>query len=82
MIDESAMREPEALPVSASVPASDYVIIGGTGDLSTRKIFPALFLRFLAGQITNEFRFFKSNGVALAKCRFLSDRGDYPLIGK
>ena len=58
MIGESAIHGPEALPVSASVPASDYVIIGGTGDLSTRKIFPALFLRFLAGQITNEFRFF------------------------
>ena len=36
--------ESEALPLSASVPASDYVIIGGTGDLSIRKIFPALFL--------------------------------------
>ena len=43
MIGETAMHEPEALPVSASVPASDYVIIGGTGDLSIRKIFPALF---------------------------------------
>ena len=58
MIGGSVKTEPDALPITASVPASDYVIIGGTGDLSTRKIFPALFLRFLAGQITNEFRFF------------------------
>ena len=58
MIEEIAMREPEALPLSASVPASDYVIIGGTGDLSIRKIFPALFLRYLAGQVTDDFRLF------------------------
>ena len=33
-------------------------IIGGTGDLSLRKIFPALFLRYAAGQVTNDFRLF------------------------
>ena len=33
------MTERETLPQSAIVPASDYVIIGGTGDLSLRKIF-------------------------------------------
>ena len=58
MIEEKKLRESEALPLSASVPASDYVIIGGTGDLSIRKIFPALFLRYLAGQVTDDFRFF------------------------
>ena len=52
------MNEREALPQSAVVPASDYVIIGGTGDLSLRKIFPALFLRYVAGQVTNDFRLF------------------------
>ncbi len=36
------MNERETLPLSAAVPASDYVIIGGTGDLSLRKIFPAV----------------------------------------
>jgi len=45
-----------ALPQSALVPASDFVIIGGTGDLALRKIFPALFLRFLHGQVTKDFR--------------------------
>ena len=58
MIEEKKLRESEALPLSASVPASDYVIIGGTGDLSIRKIFPALFLRYLAGQVTDNFQFF------------------------
>lgn len=52
------MSERELLPQSAAVPDSDYVIIGGTGDLSLRKIFPALFLRYAAGQVTDEFRFF------------------------
>ena len=52
------MTERETLPKAAIVPASDYVIIGGTGDLSLRKIFPALFLRYAAGQVTNKFRLF------------------------
>jgi glucose-6-phosphate 1-dehydrogenase len=52
------MTDRETLPQSAIVPASDYVIIGGTGDLSLRKIFPALFLRYAAGQVTNDFRLF------------------------
>ena len=50
------MTEYAHLPQSAAVPPSDYVIIGGTGDLSLRKIFPALFLRYAAGQVTDDFR--------------------------
>ena len=46
----------QSLPETAAVPSSDYVIIGGTGDLALRKIFPALFFRFLDGQITSDFR--------------------------
>ncbi|MBL81162.1 MAG: glucose-6-phosphate dehydrogenase, partial [Rhodospirillaceae bacterium] len=46
----------EMMPQSALVPDSDYIIIGGTGDLALRKIFPALFWRFLEGQITSSFR--------------------------
>ena len=45
----------EMMPQSALVPDSDYVIIGGTGDLALRKIFPALFWRFLDGQVTSAF---------------------------
>ena len=48
----------QALPQSATVPDSDYVIIGGTGDLAIRKIFPALFLRYTAGQVSDKFRIF------------------------
>ena len=32
---------------SVNLSPSDYVIIGGTGDLSLRKILPALFWRYL-----------------------------------
>jgi len=41
---------------SINLQPSDYVIIGGTGDLALRKIFPALFWRYLDGQITPEYR--------------------------
>ena len=46
------------LPESAAIAPSDYVIIGGTGDLALRKIFPALFYRFLDKQIDAQFRMF------------------------
>ena len=46
----------ELIPKSAEIPDSDYVVVGGTGDLALRKIFPALFWRYLAGQITTKFR--------------------------
>ena len=41
---------------SVNLRPSDYVIIGGTGDLALRKIFPALFWRYLDGQITSDYR--------------------------
>ena len=46
----------DQIPQSATIPDSDYVIFGGTGDLALRKIFPALFWRYLDGQITRNFR--------------------------
>lgn len=46
---------------AAKLPASDYVIFGGTGDLSLRKIFPAFFWRYLDGQLTDEFRLFATS---------------------
>ena len=49
--DDAAARQtkPKATPTatlaSTGLAPSDYVIIGGTGDLALRKIFPALFWR-------------------------------------
>ena len=44
--------------VSRVIPVEDFdlVIFGGTGDLARRKILPALFRRFQAGQMTPESR--------------------------
>ena len=52
------MTNYKILPQTALIPASDYVIIGGTGDLALRKIFPALLLRYAAGQVTDDFRLY------------------------
>ena len=52
------MTDYEILPQTALIPASDYVIIGGTGDLALRKIFPALLARYAAGQVTDDFRLY------------------------
>ena len=43
-------------PHAKPVDSFDLVIIGGTGDLARRKLLPALFHRFLDGQITPESR--------------------------
>ena len=44
--------------VSKTIPVDtfDLVIFGATGDLARRKIFPALFRRFIAGQILGQSR--------------------------
>ena len=44
--------------VSRTIPvqAFDLVVIGGTGDLARRKILPALFKRFCAGQMSDDCR--------------------------
>ena len=47
---------PKVAPASTGLAPSDYVIIGGTGDLALRKIFPALFWRYIDGQITTDYR--------------------------
>ncbi len=39
------------MPSPATLPAFDLVILGGTGDLALRKLLPALFHRFVEGQI-------------------------------
>lgn len=64
------MKNQPPLPQSAHVPASDYIIIGGTGDLALRKIFPALLERFKAGQITPAFRLYVVSRHDLDRERF------------
>ena len=60
----------QALPESAITHDSDFIIFGGGGDLSIRKIFPALFWRFLNGQITHNFRLISCMRNVLTKKEF------------
>ena len=43
-----------SIPNTAKINPSDFVIFGGGGDLSTRKIIPALFWRFVDKQIDDK----------------------------
>ncbi len=58
------------LPPTASLPPSDYIIIGGTGDLSLRKIFPAFFWRYLDGQLNDEYRLFATSRANMSVAKF------------
>lgn len=40
----------------APVPSFDYVVFGATGDLTRRKLIPALYFRFRAGQMSEDSR--------------------------
>lgn len=42
--------------MSPSIPAADFVVFGGTGDLAVRKLLPALYLRDRDGQLPTETR--------------------------
>jgi len=68
----NSTRKNDPIPSSAAVPASDYIIIGGTGDLALRKIFPALFWRWLDGQVTEDFRLFVAARHTVSKDQFVA----------
>jgi glucose-6-phosphate 1-dehydrogenase len=55
--------------------AFDLVLFGGTGDLSTRKLMPALYRRFLAGQLGKESRVIGVARGELSRERFLEHIG-------
>jgi glucose-6-phosphate 1-dehydrogenase len=42
----------------AQLPTFDMLLFGGTGDLVTRKLLPALYRRHAAGQVSEESRVF------------------------
>ncbi|MGW4770029.1 glucose-6-phosphate dehydrogenase [Nocardia sp. NPDC004278] len=44
------------MTVPARIPPCDIVVFGGTGDLAVRKLLPALYLRGLDGQLTEDTR--------------------------
>lgn len=59
------------IPKEAEIPPTDFVIVGGTGDLALRKIFPALFHRFLDGQIPESCALIAASRHPVAKATFL-----------
>ena len=60
------------IPKEAEIPPTDFVIVGGTGDLALRKIFPALFHRFLDGQIPDSCALIAAARHTLPKDEFLA----------
>ena len=42
----------------AILPTFDMLLFGGTGDLVTRKLLPALYRRYAAGQVSAESRIY------------------------
>jgi len=54
----------------AVLPTFDMLLFGGTGDLVTRKLLPALYRRYVAGQVSAE-----SRVVGMARSGL--SRGDY-----
>jgi len=54
------------------VDAFDLVVFGGTGDLAYRKLFPALFRRFLDGQFCEPTRLIGVSRQVMDKAEFRS----------
>ncbi len=59
------------IPETAITEDSDFIIFGGSGDLSVRKIFPALFWRFIHSQITENFRLISCVRSIISKDEFV-----------
>jgi glucose-6-phosphate 1-dehydrogenase len=56
----------------ALLPTFDMLLFGGTGDLVTRKLLPALFRRYAAGQVSAESRIFGIARSALTRTEYLT----------
>jgi glucose-6-phosphate 1-dehydrogenase len=52
------------------LPSFDMLLFGGTGDLVTRKLLPALYRRFAAGQVSAESRIFGVARSALSRAAY------------
>src|ERR1700688_2929809 len=54
----------------AVLPTFDMLLFGGTGDLVTRKLLPALYRRYAAGQVSAESRIFGVARRALSRSAY------------
>ena len=56
----------------AVLPTFDMLLFGGTGDLVTRKLLPALYRRYAAGQVSPESRIYGIARTALTRSEYLA----------
>jgi glucose-6-phosphate 1-dehydrogenase len=61
----------EDLLTVAILPTFDMLLFGGTGDLVTRKLLPALYRRYAAGQVSAESRIYGIARSALSRTEYL-----------
>ena len=54
----------------AVLPTFDMLLFGGTGDLVTRKLLPALYRRYVAGQVSDQSRIFGIARTALTRSEY------------
>ncbi len=54
------------------LPSFDMLLFGGTGDLVTRKLLPALYRRYAAGQVSEESRIFGVARSALSRTEYVA----------
>jgi glucose-6-phosphate 1-dehydrogenase len=50
----------------------EIVLLGGTGDLAMRKLIPALYQRFIAGQFDTRVRIFGAASTAITRAQYVS----------
>src|ERR1700676_5410138 len=62
----------EDVPNVAVLSTFDMLLFGGTGDLVTRKLLPALNRRYAAGQVTAESRIYGIARTALSRGEYLA----------
>ena len=62
----------EDVPTVAVLSTFDMLLFGGTGDLVTRKLLPALYRRYAAGQVTAESRIYGIARTALSRSEYLA----------
>ena len=68
----------------AVLPTFDMLLFGGTGDLVTRKLLPALYRRYAAGQVSAQSRIFGVARTALSRTEYLfqAERACREFLGK
>src|SRR5947209_6405616 len=68
----SAAYVNEDIPAVAVLSTFDMLLFGGTGDLVTRKLLPALYRRYAAGQVTAESRIYGIARTGLSRGEYLA----------